>query len=416
MTMPDPQEVIRTSSAAALPLAGMKVLDFSRLLPGPWCTQMLADLGAEVVKIEQPGIGDPARHNEPNYRTGSAYFHSVNRGKKSLALDLAAPAGKEIALRLIDSADVLVESFRRGVTSRLGFDEAAARLRNPRLIYCSITGFGQDGPLAPLPGHDLVIQAVTGLMGTRPVPGEAPAVPGFQAADYAGANAAVNGILAALLRRHQTGAGSYLDISMFDSLFAMCNIVLTGAMARAAGNQTGPWMEAWGGNPRYTTYATRDGKAVAVSLLETRTWEALCAFMGRPDLVSPDETPKDRHSSHGERATLYRDALSAYFAAHDRDEVIARLQAADIPICAIHTPDEALAHEHVAARGLVEWLDHPTEGRIPQLTNPLARSGLATTQGGLSVPELGADSDSVLQALGYNDAECSALRQSGVIA
>ena len=398
----------------ALPLAGIKVLDFSRLLPGPWCTQMLADLGAEVIKVEQPDIGDPARHNEPNYRVGSVYFHSVNRGKRSLALDLSKPAGREVALRLIDEADVLVESFRRGVTARLGIDAAAARARNPRLVYCSITGFGQDGPLAPIPGHDLVIQAMTGLMGTQPVNGAAAPVPGFQAADYAGATSAVNGILAALLRRHLSGEGVHLDISMFDSLLAMCNIVLTGAMARAAGNDAGPWMEVWGRNPRYTTYPTRDGKAVAVSLLETRTWEQFCQIIQRPDLIAENETPRDRHSTHGDRAALYRGALAEYFAAHDRDEVVERMLAADIPICPVSTPDEALTHEHVAARGLVEWIDHPIEGRIPQLSNPLARAGLANTSA-RPAPGLGADHDQILNELGYSADERTALHNAGVV-
>lgn len=402
-------------ATAALPLAGIKVVDFSRLLPGPWCAQMLADMGAEVVKVEQPCIGDPARHNQPDYRTGSVYFHGVNRGKRSLALDLAAPEGREVALRLIDGADVLIESYRRGVTTRLGIDADQARVRNPRLIYCSITGFGQDGPLAPVPGHDLVIQAMSGLMGTQPAaPGDPPTVPGFQAADYAGATSALTAILAALLRRQQTGEGAYLDISMFDSLFAMLNVVMTGALARAAGNHDGPWIEVWGRNPRYATYATRDGGAVAVSLLETRTWEHFCRFIGRADLIAPDETPKDRHSTHGDRSALYRSTLTAYFASQDRDEVAARLLAADIPICPVSTPDEALTHPHIAARGLVEWIDDPTQGRIPRIANPLSRTGLADTRG-LTAPELGADREAILEELGYGSEQRQALRAKGVV-
>jgi CoA:oxalate CoA-transferase len=401
---------------ASLPLAGLRVLDFSRLLPGPWATQFLGDMGAEVIKIEQPEIGDPARHNPPTYREGSVYFHSVNRNKRCIALDLSKPAGREIALRLIDGADILVESFRRGVTSRLGIDEKTARARNPRLIYCSITGYGQDGPLAAVPGHDLVIQSITGLMAMHPEPGAPPPVPGFQAADYAGATGALSGLLVALFRRERTGEGAYLDISMFDNLMAMSNIVLTGAMARAAGHTDGPTIEVWGGNPRYSTYATRDGKAVAVSLLETRTWERFCHHIGRPDLIRAEETPRDRHSSHGERSDLYRAALTAYFAARDRDEAVNALLAADIPICSVSTPDEALAQPQVVARGVVEWIDHPIEGRIPQLANPLGRSGFGDSRARPAASRLGADTDAVLRELGYDEDACKTLHQNGVIA
>jgi CoA:oxalate CoA-transferase len=402
-------------AAASLPLQGIRVLDFSRLLPGPWCTQMLADLGADVIKVEQPGIGDPARHNPPDYRTLSVYFCNVNRGKRSIALDLSSNAGREVALRLIDRADVLIESFRRGVTTRLGIDAEAARARNARLIYCSITGFGQDGPLAAVPGHDLVIQAMTGLMNVQPVADVIPPVPGFQAADYAGATSALSGILAALLRRDRTGEAAMLDISMFDSLLAMGNVTLTGAMARAAGSPAVPGMEVWGRNPRYCTYRTRDGKAVAVSLLETRTWQHFCRHIGRPDLIAEDESPRDRHSTHGDRAALFRDTLTAYFAAHDRDGVVAELLDVDVPICPVSTPEEALAHPHVAARGLLDRIEHSSEGGIPRLANPLARSGLARTAE-REPPALGADTDAVLAELGYAADERVAFHDAGVVA
>ncbi len=398
-----------------LPLEGIRVVDCSRLLPGPWCTQMLADLGADIVKIEQPGLGDPARHNAPFYKDGSVYFHSVNRGKRSLALDLAAPPGREIALKLIARADILVESYRRGVADRLGIGAPAARALNPRLIYCSITGFGQTGPLASIAGHDLVIQAMTGLMGTNLQPGAFPPVPGFQAGDYAGASYALTGILAALLRRHQTNEGCTLDISMFDSLFSMNNVVLTGAMARAAGAPPQAGMEVWGGNPRYATYPTQDGGAVAVSLLEARSWERFCQLVGRPDLVSPDETARDRHSNHGARADLYRTALTCYFGQRSRDAAVAELLAAEIAVCPVVSPDEALAGEHVAARGLVEWIEHPREGRIPQLGNPLAASGLTDTRR-RPAPALGADRDDILRELGYDDEQRAGLVRTGVVA
>ena len=403
----------RQTERSALPLSGLRVVDASRLLPGPWCTQMLADMGAEIIKIEQPGIGDPARHNPPYYRNGSVYFNSVNRGKRSIALDLAHPQGQQIARQLIAGADVMVESYRRGVTKRLGIDAEAVHALNPRLIYCSITGFGQSGPLAPIPGHDLVIQAMTGVMGTHPVPGVAPPVPGFQAADYAGAAYALSGILAALLRREKTGEGCTLDISMFDSLFSMSNIVLTGAMSRAGGGTGEPNLEVWGANPRYANYACRDGGAVAVSLLEMRAWQRFCTFIGRPELISDDETEQHRHSTHGDREELYRTALENYFMEHNRDDAVRELLAVDIAVCPVLTPDEALAGEHVAARGMVEWRDVPNEGRIPQIGNPLAASGLTNTHLD-PAPDLGGNCDDILAELGYSAEDQAAFHRAGV--
>lgn len=388
-----------SSKQPAPALEGVRVLDFSRMLPGPWCTQMLADLGADVVKVEQPGVGDLGRHNSPNFKSGSVYFNTVNLNKRSIALDLSRQDDRDAALRLMETADVVVEAFRGGVAGRLGIDYEAARRRNPAVIYCSITGFGQSGPLADIPGHDLVIQSAAGVMGVGGVPGQAPPIPGFQAGDYAAACYAVIGILAALNRRRATGEGAYLDVSMFDALFSMTNIVGGSALAQAAGNLSSPPMELWGGNPRYATYPTRDGKAVAVSLLEARIWAHFCRVIGRPDLVFDDEGPQDRHTSHGERSQRYRQALSELCLSRDRDELVAWMHAHDVPIVAVHTPQEALACEHAAERGLVQWLDHPSEGRIPVLANPLAASGL-TVPVRKPAPALGEHTGEVLAEAG----------------
>ncbi len=364
------------AEAGSLPLTGVRVVDFTRLLPGPWCTQMLADLGADVVKIEAPGVGDPSRHNPPRQRTHSAYFASVNRNKRSVALDLREPTGREAARRLLDGADVVVESFAVGVAARLGIDEASVRASNPGVVYCSITGFGQDGPLAASAGHDLVVQANTGVLGV----GTQGAMPGFQAADYAGAAFAVIGILGALHARCATGRGAYLDIGMHDALLAMADIALTSALSRAGGGSGTPPMEVWGGNPRYCIYPTRDGRHVAVSLLETRLWARFCAVIGRPDLVFADERPEDRHSDHGERAGLYRQALGAYFAAHTAEEVELLMREHDVPVCPVLDPDQALASPHAAARGMVYRERDPHDGDVVRIGNPLARAGLADTR------------------------------------
>ena len=188
-----------------LPYAGVRIVDFSRLLPGAWCSQFLADCGADVIKLEHPVGGDYARHNPPTYRHTGVYFNSVNRNKRSVALDLRNPQSRPVVRRLLESADVVLESFRPGVPERLGIDYATARACNERVIYCSLTGFGQDGPLAEHAGHDLNIQGMTGLMTLGLEPGQLPRPPGFMAADYAGATVACMGIMMGLAARERSG-------------------------------------------------------------------------------------------------------------------------------------------------------------------------------------------------------------------
>lgn len=390
---------MKSSRDSRPPLQGIRVVDFSRMLPGPWCTQMLGDFGAEVIKVEQPPVGDLGRHNAPNFRKESVYFNTVNLNKESIDIDLSRDDDRVNVEILMRSADVIVESFRTGVTKRLGIDYDTVRATNPSVIYCSITGYGQTGPFAKVPGHDLVIQSTLGVMGVTAVDDSgAPSNPGFQAADYAAATYAVIGILAALQRRATSGEGAYLDISMFDSLFSMSNVLSNAALAHLAGYRDAPQMELWGRNPRYTIYPTKDGKAVAVSLLEAHIWKHFCDLLGRPDLISADETAKDRHTHHGERAGQYREAIAAFCLAYSRDELVGWMLEKNIPIMPVYTPDEAINSEHALARGLVEWIEHPVEGRIPVLANPLARSGL-TTCGRQPAPLLGADRDRILSKL-----------------
>jgi CoA:oxalate CoA-transferase len=406
-----------TSSASGkrvLPLAGVRIADFSRLLPGPWCSQLLGDFGADVIKVEQPGIGDYSRHNPPAYKEGSVYFHSVNGNKRSLALDLAKPEGLAVAQRLFRTSDAVIESFRPGVPEKLEIDYASARKLNPKLVYCSISGYGQDGPLARVPGHDLVIQSMTGLMGMNLDRDLQPTPPGFLAGDYAGAAMATIGVMAGLMQAKQTGEGCYIDLSMFDSLFYMNNIVLTGAMARLAGQPGLPMLQAFGGNPRYNVYLCKDGKPVAVSLLEARQWKQFCEVIGRTDMIFADEGPDSRLSDHGARSELFRDTIRDFCASMDRKPLLALMEQHQIPIAPVNTPDEALAEPVVAARGLVSYTEHPSEGRIPHLVSPYKRAGL-TRDARKDAPGLGEDSDAVLRDLGYRDDEIAKLRKSGVV-
>jgi len=402
-----------TNEGPSLPLDGVKVLDFSRLLPGPWCTQLLSDLGARVIKVEIPETGDMSRHNPPGYKSSSAYFEGVNGGKESISLNMANTEGKDIARRLIKTADVVVESFRPGVASKLGMGYNDVKAENPKLVYCSISGFGQDGPLAHISGHDLAIQAQAGFVGLSALGGQLPQVPPFQAADYAGGAMASIAVLSALMRRGISGEGSYLDIAMFDSLFAMCNITHTAGMVRSAGHSGTPAIEVWGGNPRYSIYGTKDNRAVAVALLETRLWVAFCEAIGRHDLIR-DEDPDARHSDHGEMADEYRSAIANYCLSKNLVELIEEMTEHGVPITPVATPDEALASTNVAGRGLITTIDHPHEGRIPQMVNTLAKSGLGHAHR-TPAPRLGADNNSVLEELGLSKDDVQQLQKSGVI-
>ncbi len=384
-----------------LPLHGVRIVDFSRLLPGPFATQMLAELGADVIKVEPPKVGDPSRYNHPKYRENSVYFNAVNAHKRSICVDLATPKGKELVHKLLATADVVVETYRPGVAAKLGIDYASISGYNPRAIYCSISGFGQNGPLSHIAGHDLVIQGLTGLMGCTLDTMNPPAVPGFQAADYAGSLMAVIGIQAALAQREKTGEGCALDLSMFEALFNMVLIPLSSQMAKSAGHSGEPRMESFGGNPRYSTYLSKDGKPVAVTLLETKSWREFCALAKRPDLFPLNEALSDRLSSHGEKSGEYRQVLVDYCASLTWAEHMKRMEETGIAICPVCTPAEAMALAHVKARGAMNVFDHPKEGAIPYFVNPLARAGLATSEDA-PAPRLGEHADELLRELGYS--------------
>jgi crotonobetainyl-CoA:carnitine CoA-transferase CaiB-like acyl-CoA transferase len=393
--MPKPE--ISNTRRKNLTLSGVRVADFSRLLPGPWAAQLLGDLGADIIKVEQPRTGDPSRHNAPFYRDSSAYFESVNGNKRSIQLDLAKPDDLEIARRLIAWADVMIISYRPGVSESLSLDYEAARTIKSDLIYCSITGFGHTGSLSAIPGHDLVVQAASGLMGGTLQDG-LPHVPAFQAADYAAASTAAIGILAALYRCRDTGEGCFLDLSMFDSLLAMSQIVMTGALSRSTGRDVSDLMEIWGKNPRYSTYKTKDGKAVAVALLEKRLWASFCQTIDRPDLINANEDVRDRTSGHKDHAERYRQVISDICLSHTRDELVAMMRKKNIPILPINTPDEGLIQDHARERGMIEWTEHPTEGRIGQIESPLKRAGLTRPRS--PAPALDADREQILKELG----------------
>jgi crotonobetainyl-CoA:carnitine CoA-transferase CaiB-like acyl-CoA transferase len=342
----------------ALPLAGIVVLDFTTLLPGPLATLMLAEAGAEVIKVEPPG-GEAMRGYPPFVGRESATFALLNRGKRFVQLDLKSPDGRSEIDALLARADVVVEQFRPGVMARLGLGYDEVRKRHPRVVYCSISGYGQDGPRVHEAGHDLNYIGNTGLLGLQPGRG-APTVPPGLIADIAGGSfPAVINILLALRQRDATGEGSYLDIAMSDAMFTFAwHALATGA---ATGNFPGAGEGLLvGGSPRYQLYRTRDGKMVACAALEDKFWRAFCAAVGLKepkDLVDP-------------QATI--EAVAAIIAQRTGEQWAPVLAAADCCATIVKSLDEALDDPHFVARGLFAHRVTLQTKEIPALPLPIA--------------------------------------------
>jgi crotonobetainyl-CoA:carnitine CoA-transferase CaiB-like acyl-CoA transferase len=398
------------SQTPAAPLAGVRVLDLSRLLPGGYASQMLADLGADVLKIEEPGLGDYARTMPPFTRTVGQAFLAVNRDKRSVALNLKHPEGREALLRLVDGADALLESYRPGVMARLGLDYATLHARNPQLVVCSISGYGQDGPYSQRAGHDLNYIGYAGLLAHLARPGEPPVLPGAQFADIAGGSLmAVSGMLAALVGRTTTGEGRYIDVSMTDGALSLLPIlgtrVLNGTPEPAPGEA-----ELTGALPGYNIYATSDGRYLTVGALEPKFFERLCQRLGRPDLVAR-QFPRDAADRD---ATIAE--LAAIFRTKTRDEWLAELADADVCVGPVNTISEALADPQLRARGMTTHGSYgAAEGEGDALRyTPLVSDAPFTLRHGL--PILGADTADALKEAGYTEDEIAALAASGAIA
>jgi len=385
------------SSVSNLPLNGVCVIDFSHLMPAPWCTQTLGDLGADVIKIEQKKRGDPSRFNPPTYREDTVYFHSVNRNKRSINLDLNDAVDRLVLDRLIAKADIIVESYRPGVTTKLGINYESLTKTYPRLIYCTINGYGSEAPLANSPGHDAAIQSIAGLMHVDPA-GVAP-MPRIQTGDWAGAAYAAIAILAAYIRLQTTGKGVYIETAMYDALMSWSSIALSSALSRKAGFSGEPALQSFGANPRYATYSTADGKAVTACLLEASSWVRFCEYIKRSDLVY-EETPADRHTIHPGRTELFKEAISNFCLSRKRDELAQEANDAGIAIVPVYTPEEALSCSFATARGVIEFMDHPHEGPIPFIADPLYRSGLSDPRR-RPAPRFGENGNEIRGELGF---------------
>jgi alpha-methylacyl-CoA racemase len=342
------------------PLRGRLVLDFTTLLPGPLATLMLAEAGAEVVKIERPS-GEELRFYEPQWGGTSAAFALLNRGKASLALDLKSPAAMEALRPLLERADILVEQFRPGVMARLGLGYEALAAINPRLIYCSITGYGQSGPKASNVGHDLNYLAESGLLAQSCGTPERPALPPAQIADIGGGTyPAVINILLALIEREATGRGCHLDIAMVDGCFAFAAFAQAEWQARARIATSGEG-HLTGGLARYNLYAAADGRLIAIAALEPKFWATVCATIG----LEPE------HHDDLARPEAARSRVAALIAQKTSTEWAARFTGQEACVSVVATFDEAARDPHVAARGLFARSVSAGGASMPALPVPI---------------------------------------------
>lgn len=380
-----------------LPLAGIRVLDLSRVLAGPYCTALLADLGAEVIKLESPA-GDDYRHIGPFNHGESALFLLNNRGKKSVTLDLKTDRDRHIAQEIATRVDVVVENFRPGVASRLGLGAEELRARNPRLVYCSISGFGQSGPFTDLPAYDLVVQAMSGLMAGTGEEGGRPLKTGESIADLVAGLFAGWAILAALVRRDRSGTGATLDVAMFDALFSMLTTshalyLHAGQLPERVGNRH-PLSTPFG------CFRTSDGDAV-IAVLSNGQFARLAALVGHPEAADDPRFASDSLRTRHEPDV--REMIEAWSRGLTTAEVVAALGKAGLAGAPIWTIAEAADNPHAQARGLVSTLAHPVLGDIPVVGQPVRFDGEKPVAQ-RAAPALGADVDEVLREFGLIEA------------
>ena len=392
------------------PLDGIKVVDLTRVLAGPFATQSLGDLGAEILKIEPPGRGDETRHFPPFLGGESHYFLGVNRNKKSLVIDLQREEGKEILRRLVATADILVENYRPGVMDRLGLGYAALAEINPRLIYCAISGFGLSGPLRDKPSFDIVTQALSGALSINGERGHMPVKLGIPLGDMVGGVFGPMAILAALHERTRTGKGRLIDISLYDGLIGMLGYFAQ--LTFITGNDPPPMGSSHPNIVPYGSFPASDG-SIIIAVLSESFWGKLCDALERPDLAADPRfaNPTGRRD--------HRDELDQTIAEITRTRSVAewekRLAEADVPHAPVLGVTAALAHPHAQARDMVVTADHAAIGPIRVVGRPVKFPGAAQPPI-TAPPSFGQHTAAVLRdELGYSTAEIEGLRDAGII-
>lgn len=390
-----------------LPLDGIKVIDLSRLLPGPLCTLILADLGAEVIKVEDHMGGDYIRWVEPKMKHQNPTFYALNRNKKSIRLNLRFEEGKEILKNLVRSADVVVETFRPEVMDRLGLGWNQLKDINPRLIYCSLTGYGQNGPYKELPGHDLNYLAITGALSMMQTHGGVPVMSGMPIADIGGGSLpAAVAILAAIYSVHSTGVGQFLDVSMVDGLSFFLFFLMTQYMANKDLHRIeNDWIN--GGYAFYNVYQASDGKYLALGCVEEKFWSNFCKGIQKEELIPEMFSEQPRRSE-------IIDEIAEVIKSKTSSEWLEIFRHSDVCITRVNNLEEALNDPHIQQRQLWFMQEYSPEGLIPQINFPVKFSeqnpGWRTPP-----PQLGEHTQDVLLSIGYSSKDIEELSRKKVI-
>lgn len=385
------------------PLQGIRVLDLTRLLPGAYATQMLADFGAEVIKVEQPGSGDYWRWSPPRVKTQGAQFLALNRGKRSVTIDLKSSDGREFFLKLCETADIVLEGFRPGVMDRLGLSVDTIRARNQKIVLCSLTGFGQEGPWSQLAAHDLNYIGLTGLLQLCNGQTESPRATGLPIGDIgAGALMAIGGILAALFDAQRSGHGRHVDISIADGLYSWINFMAARWNSPGEDEVEFPF-DAPFNKPFYSVFETSDGRHMITGAYEAKFWKTLCEVLELPDWL-------ERQWVDGQDEDLQRTAIAEAFRKKTFAEWIQIFSENQACVTPVLSTREALRSEHAQARNAVISIDDPNEGQLRHVGNPVRYDNVAFNS--LSpAPRLGADNHAMLHELGYTNDQIEELQR-----
>jgi crotonobetainyl-CoA:carnitine CoA-transferase CaiB-like acyl-CoA transferase len=394
-----------------LPLEDVKILDLSHALAGPFCSTLLGDFGAQIIKVEVPEVGDISRAwGPPFYHSETAYFVSLHRNKKSIEIDLKKDAGKELFFRLVEVFDVVLENFRVGTLQKLGIDYEKARARNPGIIYCSVSGFGQTGPYRDRAALDLIVQAESGMISVTGEPGGRGVRAGVSIADMTAGLYAAFGIMNALRVKEKTGRGQYVDVSMLEGQLGLLQGTIGSYLADGVVPE--PMGTAYKALLPYQTFQTKT-KDLALAVGSDRLWRIFCPVMGLQDMMDDPRFATNAARSQNRAELIAR--LQDVFLNKPYEEWETLLLKHGIPVGAINTIDQVVEHPQVKARGMIAASDHPVAGKVKLVGVPVK---LSETPGSVREPAplLGQHTDEVLQQyLGMGEADITALRQAGVI-